>query len=78
MGQLEVEAINAQRSTGWMEWALAMLRYTRWDLTCGFCRRPFAKSLFGIATTVDCPYCGTRNLLPMLRRSRLGQPRGIR
>jgi DNA-directed RNA polymerase subunit RPC12/RpoP len=72
MGQLEVEAINAQRDTGWRGWALAMVWYTRWDLTCGFCRRPFASNLFGAATALDCPHCGTRNLLPVLRFPRGG------
>ena len=65
MGQLRVKAINARMEAGWIGFAFALVRGMRWNLTCGFCKRPFRKTIYMISTSADCPYCGTRNLLPM-------------
>jgi rRNA maturation endonuclease Nob1 len=67
VGQLRVQAINARMETGWLGFAFALIRGMRWNLTCGFCKRPFRKNVYMISTSAVCPYCGTRNLLPMRR-----------
>ncbi len=61
MGQLVVEAINpvpdSWRSLRWM------VRAFRWELTCGFCKTRFADTGWVARTTVNCPACGTKNML---------------
>ena len=62
MGRLTIDAINPQivesRST-----LLSLVRVSRWDLTCGFCRSPFRSVGRMVRTSAVCPYCGTRNRL---------------
>ena len=67
VGQLRLNAIDARFATGLIGWLLGMVRCLRWDLTCGFCKGRFRKVLHFAYSTADCPYCGTRNLLPVPR-----------
>ena len=64
VGQLRLNAINAQLETGLVGLLLGMIRGARWELTCGFCKERFRKVQFMVFSTAVCPYCGTRNLLP--------------
>ena len=63
---LEIEAINPVRST-WLPGNFGIL--ARWEVTCGFCRVRFARLVWELMigsamSSVTCPKCGTRNLLP--------------
>ena len=64
MGQLKVMAIDARLETGPIGLLLSLIRGARWELTCGFCKERFRKVLLLFLGFADCPYCGTRNLLP--------------
>ena len=69
MSQLQIEAINPVQvdtllSLDWM------IRQAHWELTCGFCRHHFRRSVSVFAPAVDCPACGTGNLLPLASRQR--------
>ncbi len=71
MSQLELEAINPIRTDSWrtLHW---VARLGRWEVTCGFCRLRFTSVGSFVRSSVVCPSCGTRNLLPdspKLRRS---------
>ncbi len=64
---LEVEAINPVRLFIFPPNLIGVL--ARWELTCGFCRTRFVRSLVELMvgsrlSWVACPECGTHNLLP--------------
>ena len=63
MSQLELEAINPVRTDSWrtLHW---VARMGRWELTCGFCRTRFTSVRSFVRSSIVCPGCGTRNLLP--------------
>jgi hypothetical protein len=63
VGPLEIEAINAERIDSWRSFSW-VVRLTRWELTCGFCRLRFRRLAPFARSEIDCPQCGTRNLLP--------------
>ena len=65
MAQLRVRAIDPRLETGPRGLLLGMIRGARWELTCGFCKERFARTQLLLSTHADCPYCGTRNLLPI-------------
>jgi hypothetical protein len=67
VGQLTVNAIDARQELGFSGFLLALLRTSRWELTCGFCKEPSRRYQWLWASTVVCPYCGTRNRLPVPR-----------
>lgn len=67
MGQLRLNAIDAQLDTGFRGFMLAMVRGAGWELTCGFCKQRFRKVIFLTWSSAVCPFCGTRNLLPVTR-----------
>jgi hypothetical protein len=67
MAQLRLDAINARLESGWLGVLLGIARFARWDLTCGFCRQRVRKVQFLVWSSVVCPYCGTRNVLPVPR-----------
>lgn len=75
MGQLKVNAINARLQDGLLGLLLGMARSARWELTCGFCKERFRKVQYLASSTAVCPYCGTRNLLPVPRFPRDPGPR---
>lgn len=63
---LEVEAINPVQ-VGWLPSNLSLV--ARWEVTCGFCRVRFRRTLVELLwgtrlSWVGCPACGTHNLLP--------------
>lgn len=67
MSQLRVNAVNASFDSGRYGLVLGLLRIARWELTCGLCReRVRLIQRYGFSA-ITCPYCGTRNLLPVPR-----------
>jgi DNA-directed RNA polymerase subunit RPC12/RpoP len=70
MGQLEVRAIDAQLQGGWRALFLGMLRGAAWELTCGFCKARFRRVTYFVLSSIDCPYCQSRNVLPIRPRPR--------
>ena len=66
VAQLKLNAIDAQLLNRWLDF-LWIFRVARWELTCGFCRMRFKKDVYWVASWIDCPGCGTRNLLPVVR-----------
>ena len=62
MGQLKVEAINPVLITGWRSFVW-LSRRVEWELTCGFCRTRFRRTVWMASGSVVCPACETRNLL---------------
>lgn len=62
--QLKVRAIDARLESGPLGLLLSLIRGARWELTCGFCKERFRKIQYIFTGFADCPYCGTRNLLP--------------
>jgi rRNA maturation endonuclease Nob1 len=67
VGQLKVNAINARLETGLRGFLFSMIRGARWELTCGFCKERFSRVQPIFWSSAVCPYCGTRNLLPVPR-----------
>jgi len=63
VSQLEIEGINPVRTDSWrsLHW---VARLGRWEVTCGFCRNRFTSTGSTVRSSVFCPNCGTRNLLP--------------
>ena len=64
MGQLEMPAIDARMEAGVRGFLLGLIRGASWELTCGFCRQRFRRLQYSVRTSIDCPFCGTRNVLP--------------
>jgi hypothetical protein len=67
MGQLRLSAIDATWQGGWLGLLLSLALVFRWDFTCGFCKSRVRKVQFRAWSTAVCPFCGTRNLLPVPR-----------
>jgi hypothetical protein len=67
LGRLKLPAINARFESGLTGWLLAMVRSARWELICGFCKQRFRKVQFFGWSTIECPFCGTVNELPVSR-----------
>jgi rRNA maturation endonuclease Nob1 len=61
--QLRVEAINPVLDESWRSFRW-VVRAARWEVTCGFCRTRFKDTGWMLRSSVVCPACGTRNLLP--------------
>jgi hypothetical protein len=64
---LEVEAVNPVR-LGMFPPNL-LLAFARWEVTCGFCRTRFKRTVLDLMvgskmSWVACPACGAHNLLP--------------
>jgi hypothetical protein len=62
MGRLTIDAINPQIVESWST-LFSLVRTSRWDLTCGFCRTPFRSTGRFLRAVAVCPFCGTRNRL---------------
>ena len=62
VGTLTIDAIGAERIDTWrsLHWTL---RLVRWEVTCAFCRLRFRRSTWYIRSFVECPECGTRNVI---------------
>lgn len=61
-----MNAIDARLLTRFRD-LIWIVRLGRWELTCGFCKERFQRLQFLVWSTAVCPYCGTRNLLPVPR-----------
>jgi hypothetical protein len=64
---LEVEAVNPVR-LGMFPPNL-LFAFARWEVTCGFCRTRFKRTVLDLMvgskmSSVGCPGCGAHNLLP--------------
>jgi len=66
---LEIRAINPVRTDSWrsLHW---IARLARWEATCGFCRTRFSRTNMFFWSSIVCPSCGARNLLPFSPRAR--------
>jgi hypothetical protein len=62
MGQLKVQAINPVLVTGWLS-LVWVVRGLEWEFTCGFCRNRLRRVTWMFASSIDCPACGTRNVV---------------
>jgi hypothetical protein len=60
MARLTVDAINPELIEPWPA-ALTALGVVRWELTCGFCRTRFRRTVWMIWSLAACRACGTRN-----------------
>ena len=65
MAKLKVDAINARYVGRFLDFRW-LFQSARWELTCGFCKERFTET-WSMGSGVDCPYCGTYNLLPLPR-----------
>jgi hypothetical protein len=63
VGKLRVEAINARYVGRFLDFQW-LFQSARWELTCGFCKERFVGTWTG-GGGLECPYCGTWNLLPL-------------
>jgi len=66
MGLLSVEAIGARFVGRFLDFRW-LLQGAPWELTCGFCREHFKTTVYSDYGAAQCPFCGTRNLLPIPR-----------
>jgi DNA-directed RNA polymerase subunit RPC12/RpoP len=62
-----MNAVDARFQTGLLGLVLGIARFARWDIRCGFCQEQFRKVQPLVWSSSVCPYCGTRNLLPVPR-----------
>ena len=75
MGVLKVNAVDARFQAGFLGLLLSVAMFARWDLGCGFCKERFRTIQPMAWSTAVCPYCRTRNLLPVPRFARDPGPR---
>jgi DNA-directed RNA polymerase subunit RPC12/RpoP len=66
VGQLTVNAIGARYVGRFLDFRW-LLQGAKWELTCGFCKEHFTATAWSDYGAMECPDCGTRNLLLMPR-----------